>query len=298
MANGLGRRPHLRSRKPAPQGAMRDALEQMAQEKLALRGELHSAGATAQRPAPLVSTPSGNANALKVFALQRKQSRTRANGPLVPRAPMTGGADRVRDVQSSSTYDAVRQLNIFTSRADIAMPLEALRPLMDPRAWDQGPGVVDTVFRVYLDDNGDYQPLEEDPEAELGTAWKPSGAGPHLLYEYARTDAASFENVLEITRFDPRDTVIKTDYRLYDCLKCTIGLLSFDGGLQINEGFVEATALDDGWSRIRMEKRVRVRDLTPSDPGNGFDFGEWINTTIGIALTLWVDDTAMLTPIS
>ena len=293
MATGSMRRPHLCSRKPAPGSAMRDALERARQAKLALRGGLHVAGATAQRPAPLVGMPSGNADALKVIARQRKEIGTRLNGQPKPGALVTC----VRGAQSSSTYDAVRQLNTFTARADIDMPLETLRPLMDPRAWDRGRGVVDTVFRVYLDEDGNYQALEGD-QPELGTAWTRSGRRPHLLYEYARTDAASFENVLEITRFDPEGTTIKTAYRLYDCLKCTIGLLSFDGGLQINEGFAEATPLADGWSRITMEKRVRVRDLTPSDPGNRFDFGEWINTTIGIALTLWVDDTAMLTPVS
>jgi len=51
-----------------------------------------------------------------------------------------------------------------------------------------------------------------------------------------------------------------------------------------------------GSSARRATARVKVRDLTPQDPGNRYDFGEWANSMIGATLSLFVEDTSLLSP--
>jgi hypothetical protein len=118
------------------------------------------------------------------------------------------------------------------------------------------------------------------------------------LYEYARSEIASFENILAIETFTVKDALIEAKYRLHDCLVCTFGLFSAPGGLTVNEGHVRAVRDPrDGWWSIEVLKRVQVRDLTPRDPGSRYDFGQWVNSTIGAALSEWVNDTRILSPI-
>jgi hypothetical protein len=92
---------------------------------------------------------------------------------------------------------------------------------------------------------------------------------------------------------------IRTTYRLHDCLVCTFGAFSAPGGLTLNQGHVEALrdeSEDDKW-RVTVVKRVRVRDLNPWDAGHRYDFGQWVNTTIGGALSQWVRDASMMSPV-
>ena len=62
-----------------------------------------------------------------------------------------------------------------------------------------------------------------------------------------------------------------------------------------------ATSVLRDWISITGEskylKKVQVRDLTPHDPGNRFDFGLSVNSTIGAALSQWVHDTKFLRPV-
>jgi hypothetical protein len=90
---------------------------------------------------------------------------------------------------------------------------------------------------------------------------------------------------------------IQATYHLHDCLICTLGAFSSPGGLTINEGHVKATRIDARWSQVEVLKRLEVRDLTPNDPGNPYDFGRSVNSTIGAALSVWVHDTSRLSPV-
>src|SRR5262249_51359226 len=119
-----------------------------------------------------------------------------------------------------------------------------------------------------------------------------------LLYEYARSPVASFENILQIVQFTVSPDEILTEYHLYDCLACTFGAFSAPGGLLVNEGHVRAVRSSEvGWWGIEVVKQIQIRDLTPHDPGNPYDFGEWVNSTIGAALSQWIHGTAIISPV-
>ena len=57
------------------------------------------------------------------------------------------------------------------------------------------------------------------------------------------------------------------------------------------------TPRSGGGSLIEVEKKIRVRDMTPNDPGNRYDFGQSINSTLGAALSTWVDDVSLMSPV-
>ncbi|HSP97003.1 MAG TPA: hypothetical protein VL049_07125, partial [Candidatus Dormibacteraeota bacterium] len=121
---------------------------------------------------------------------------------------------------------------------------------------------------------------------------------PGLLFEYARSEIASFENILMIDEFSVtpgKELYVK--YHLVECLKTIIGFWGVDGGLQRNDGFVRVTPVGKNRSLIEVEKNIRVRDMTPNDPGNRYDFGLSINSTIGAALSVWVDDVSLMSPV-
>jgi hypothetical protein len=111
---------------------------------------------------------------------------------------------------------------------------------------------------------------------------------------------ASFENILSIKHFTVTPDSVRAEYELHDCLVCTFGAFSAPGGLTMNEGSVEATpAVPDRYDvwTVEVVKKIRVRDLTPNDPGNPYDFGTWVNSTIGAALGEWVHDARLFSPV-
>ena len=78
-----------------------------------------------------------------------------------------------------------------------------------------------------------------------------------------------------------------------------LGFFSAPGGLTVNEGHVKAERDDkyeNSW-KVEVLKRVQVRDFTPHDPGNRYDFGQVVNSTIGAALNEWIHDTGNLRPV-
>jgi len=308
MAVGRERRRALCACEPAPAQNVLDAVADVGALKRAIRGDLARQGARAQRPTGAPNPLSQQADFLLAQPQPGPPQMTSAGtvhrlypGARTASPEKIGARIKTRNPESQATFNAVTRINHFRAIADVQLPLDELAPLLDPRAWAAGGGVIDRSFLLTVE-RGEYRPALREGEADLGSRWNSTWPGerPWLLYEFAKTDAASFENVLEITRFDVQDDAILMTYRLHDCLKCMIGFLTFDGGLVLNDGFCRVTPIKNhkGWSRIEVVKRVRVRDLTPNDTGDQFDFGQWVNTTIGVALSLWVDDIAMLTPFS
>ncbi|MEO8605933.1 MAG: hypothetical protein ABI629_25410, partial [bacterium] len=218
----------------------------------------------------------------------------RAAGAPPPR-PATPVPDQpMRNKFCTVTFDAAAKLTHLVAGADVALKKDRIAAMLDPRAWDQGEGIISKAFRVDARRDGQYVPIDDSEGMPLGTDWK----GSNLLYEYARSDIASFENILSIDGFRVRRGHVAMRYSLHDCLKCTIGFATAAGGLRRNEGSVEAVQLDATWWTITVIKDIRVRDLTPTDPGNRYDLGELVNANMGAALSLWIDDTSMMTPFS
>lgn len=233
----------------------------------------------------LPNQPSGSA-ATRLVAIGRSLEAARPaerTGRPVPK--LTAPTCRV-------SFDANCKTTEVYATAEIDRSPRQLAQVVDPRAWGLGAGVIDVAFRVERDANGQYDPLLEPRSCHLGKSWPRGGC----LFEYARSDIASFENILDIERFEATDDHIVVEYRLRECLRTTFGFVSADGGLQRNDGWIEVEPMRGG-SRIQVYKCIRVRDLTPNDPGNRLDFGQWMNQTIGAALSVWVDDTTMMSPV-
>lgn len=287
MARDRSRRPSLIERQPALHPAREAELQTAAARKRALRESLLR---LADRPRPV-----GAASALSPAAAQLAIQGLRGQPP--PRAPVS--LDLIRNPTCKVLYDANSRLTTMVGTAEIHQPMHEMLALMDPRSWDRGGGVIAKVFPVF-DDQGEYEP-RTDPQLDqwvLGARWHDD----LLLYEYARSEIAAFENILRIPAVDirgPDDAPesIQVYYELYECLTCIVGLLSVSGGLTVNTGWVKATpARDPEWSVLEIVKRVKVRDLNPQDPGNRYDFGEWANSMIGATLSLFVEDTSLLSP--
>jgi hypothetical protein len=201
--------------------------------------------------------------------------------------------DLVTDPTCDVKFDATRRVTEVLGGAKVRRSLAELAPILDPRSWSCGGGVIAQAFIVDEDADGVYRRTTElDETVPLGRPW-----ANRLLWEYARSEVASFENILRIVNFDVAPNEIQATYHLHDCLICTLGAFSSPGGLTINEGHVKATRIDAHWSQIEVLKRLEVRDLTPNDPGNPYDFGQSVNLTIGTALTVWVQDTGRLSPV-
>lgn len=214
-------------------------------------------------------------------------AQSRAAGRSAPAEP----AAKLEHPECSATFDANTKVTTIVASASIACTVKTLAPIVDPRAWGLGDSIIDVAFPVRRVGK-EYQALASDVGEELGTEWKKEG----LLFEYARSDVASFENILRILRFEWEGSSLIVEYELFDCLKTTIGFFVMDGGMQRNDGYVEV--IPDGRSAIiEVVKHIRIRDLTPNDPGNRYDFGESVNSTIGAALSVWVDDTSMMSPV-
>jgi len=269
MARGPERRRFLGSADIEVDALLTRALEDAHKLKVALRTAMRRAGA---RP-----------KAVDAYA-RRESSRSGARAAPAAEKPM-----HVRNPSSVATFDAVRRLTTMIARAEVDRSPRELAPLIDPRSWGASDGVVAAALLVRDHGGGEYKPHRLEG-VKLGEAW-----GPGLLYEYARSDIASFENILRIGQYTGGDDkLVRADYELYDCLLCTFGSFTAPGGLTANAGYFEASVLPDGWSRIEVKKCVKVRDLTPFDPGNRYDFGEMVNATIGAALSQWVNDISML----
>ena len=203
----------------------------------------------------------------------------------------------VTDLTSQTTFDAKLGITTMVGRALLRRTKDQLAPILDPRSWSCSDGVIAAAFLVD-DEQGVYKP-KQLPKVPLGTSWHtlPEGSRSQLLYEYARSDVASFENILKITEFSVSEDCINVKYQLHDCLVFMLGMLSAPGGLTIDDGHISAERYDEEHWRVEVFKKVQVRDLTPNDPGNRFDFGRSVNSTIGAALSEWVHDTRFLRPV-
>jgi hypothetical protein len=196
-------------------------------------------------------------------------------------------------------FDANRKLTAILGAAQVRRTPANLAAAIDPRGWAKTGGIIGRAYPVE-DHRGDYQPRDLG-DIPLGDAQRLAIApgATMLLYEYAQSEIASFENILEITSFTAASERVFLSYRLYDCLLTTLGFWTAPGGLNVNEGYSEAVPFPDreGWSRIEVLKRVKVRDLTPNESGNPYDYGESINATMGAALSQWVDNVRLMSPI-
>lgn len=220
---------------------------------------------------------------------ERAANEPPSRGRAQPARPRT--APTLMEPECGACFDANTKLTTITAAAAIDRGVDALAEIVDPRAWGLGASIIDVAFPVVV--QGDrYDPLPGDIDVALGTEWK----RPGLLFEYARSDIASFENILRIVGFERTSRSLLVEYDLFDCLKTTLGFFEMDGGMQRNEGHVRVDA-DGRTASIEVVKRVRIRDLTPNDRGNRYDFGESVNSTIGAALSVWVDDTSMMSPV-
>jgi len=259
-----------------PDELLRAGLEKTAADKAKLREAVRVARASA----PLLTIAgSGGANGRRI-------------GPSAPLAP---DGPQVDNPTCRVDFNANSGVNSILGRVEIKLPVEQLAPMMDPRSWACSGGVIAAAFLVE-DHDGEYVPRYDLDQIELGKLKVPKNE-PLLLYEYARSDVASFENILAISKFEVGRKRIRLDYYLYDCLICTFGILTAPGGLTVNQGYSMATWNNRGRATIEVLKEVKVRDLTPNDPGNGFDFGESVNATIGTALSQWVNNISTMSPI-
>jgi hypothetical protein len=285
MALGRLRRPFLGSLDPnrSPDSLLRHGLAQAREVKRSLRAELERVEPDTRMENPLPK--------LRLGKLRERPELQAGLGAAEGREEDS----RVEDRKSETTYDANLGVTTMVAGVRVRRTRDELALILDPRSWSCSGVVIGAAFLVEEDESGQYEPSTKLDEIALGNPWK---APPnHFLYEYARSEIASFENVLEIDEFLVSDVLVRANYRLYDCLVCTFGIFSAPGGLRVNEGHVKATAEDDGWWSIEVVKRVQVRDLTPHDPGNRYDFGQWVNQTIGAALSQWVRDTSIMSPV-
>jgi hypothetical protein len=212
-----------------------------------------------------------------------------------PAEPQENEADIVKDPKCTVVFNAERGLTTMTGSAKVRRSEKELAPILDPRSWSASGGVIGAAFIVEEGKNGTYTASSALKDIPLGEYWE-----DQYLFEYARSEVASFENILHIVKFEVGPNLIKATYQLHDCLICTIGFFSAPGGLMVNEGHVLAEPAhdeEDGWWRIEVRKVIQVRDLTPNDPGNRYDFGESVNSTIGAALSQWVHDTSLMRPV-
>jgi len=279
MALGPTRRTFLASRDPtrAADSLLKAGLEETAVAKVALREALRVAGASARVP---TNATGGGASAPRRLA---------------PFTPATDDGPPLRNPTCTVEFNANSGVTSIVGRVEVRRTVEQLAPILDPRAWACTGSVIGAAFLVE-DQDGEYVPRTDLDTMKLGKLKLPKNESV-LLYEYARSDIASFENILAISKFEVGQRHIQVDYYLHDCLICTFGILTASGGLTVNQGYSKATWGTDGWATVEVVKNVKVRDLTPNDPGNRFDFGESVNATIGAALSQWVNDTSMMSPI-
>jgi hypothetical protein len=256
------------------------------------RAELARSGV----PARVVGAPFEGDIGDRLIVKGRAWEAQRATKAAGGRGPRNGGradpAFKLQNPECKTSFDASTKVTTIDASASINCPVEKLAPIVDPRAWGLGEGIIDIAFPVSRKDH-DYLAVTSDVDDELGKEWK----RPGLLFEYARSEIASFENILRIKRFEwERDSLV-VEYELYDCLKTIIGYMALDGGMQLNDGSVTVSPDGDGGAFIEVVKNIRIRDFTPNDAGSRYDFGESINSTIGAALSVWVDDTSMMSPV-
>lgn len=256
------------------------------------RADLIRLGVRPQVIGPPIAGDQGSAliaagRAREAARASQATARSKAPGGAAVQRP----APKLFDPECKATFDANTKVTTITASAAINCTVDDLVDIVDPRAWGLGDSIIDIAFPVEL--RGDrYEPLAGDIDVKLGTEWEEPG----LLFEYARSDIASFENILRIRRFVREGSSLLVEYDLFDCLKTTIGFFTIDGGMQKNEGHVKVKR-NGRDAEIEVVKRIRIRDFTPNDPGDRYDFGESINSTIGAALSVWVDDTSMMSPV-
>jgi len=282
----------------AEDALLRHGLEQATQTKQALRDALHHVS-----PRPRVTSASTGKRRKAPTVARVAKGATDAARP----------EDLIKDINCNVHFNTYTGLTTMMCSASIKHTKRELALILDPRSWSGLGDVIGAAYLVKRDAQGQYSPAvltktgelklqdaENSPlhSLPLGEPWK-----NQLLFEYAHSEVASFENILCIEEFQVSSSLIKAEYQLFECLSCTFGFFSAPGGLTMNQGFVKAKPLpgrgNKGWWSIEVKKVVQVRDLTPQDPGNKYDFGELVNSTIGGALTQWVREAASaLSPVS
>lgn len=266
----------------AADGLLNEGLQRAKRAKDAFRDELLQANPDLRVPPTM---PPGLAPTFK--AAQSLPST------IVPSSmPSDARLSRVRNAECDVSFEPRSGITRMVGRIELQASLRMMALMLDPRSWSCTGGVIEFAYIVDEDATGEYKPSPRLNDVRLGRPWKNG-----LLYEYARSEVASFENVLLIGEFSVDPIFIRATYSLHDCLVCTFGGFSAPGGLTVNEGYVQATLLDRHWWKVEVLKKVRVRDLTPNDPGNKYDFGKWVNSTMGAALSEWVRDTSIMSPV-
>src|SRR5262249_1322613 len=133
--------------------------------KSGLRVAVVQGGSAAQRPSPLIN--------------QSDRLLAHVPEPFIgprPRGVRNGEKGQKGQVvhpTSESSFNAVTKVNTFGATAVVRKTIEELAPMMDPRAWALGGGVVAKVYRVEVDkNNGEYQPVPaEKNQTPLGQPW-------------------------------------------------------------------------------------------------------------------------------
>jgi hypothetical protein len=279
ISTGQRLKPLVQSADRAEDGLLKTALDQALSVKRALRDALIRVA-----PPPRVITADAVNMGLSV----------RNPAALAREAPAEDTA--VSNPQCVVSYDGHFKKTTLLATATVHRPLEFMAPILDPRSWGCGGTIIGATFIVSVKD-GIYSAGHEHGKAQLGHSWTRNRT--QLLYEYARSEFASFENILKIKRFTHDPHEVRADYELHECLVFMLGLLSTPGGLTMNQGHVigSRSPVRPDWTDIEVLKEIRVRDLTPNDPGNPYDFGQAVNSTMGAALSSWIDDARFLRPV-
>ena len=138
--------------------------------------------------------------------------------------------------------------------------------VFDPRSWGTCfEGFITRRVKPYdstKDEYPDFGPRRGSDRAALdrhSTAHFRGGRGDRTA---ASTN--SFTNILEFVAFEVKDDYSRLDFKLNDSRRLLIPSMAVDerDSVTVDGGFMEATAVDSlggDWSRLKLEKTVRVR---------------------------------------
>jgi hypothetical protein len=185
----------------------------------------------------------------------------------------------VQHESSQVEYDPELRRTTVTATVLLKRPVSMLARVLDPQNWMHCSEFFEASFRVEEPDYRTPAPKERDGEKWDG-----------LLYEKFKTPVATFENVLGINyQVSPRE--IRLDYWLYDSLSFSFFGQTRPGVLEVDDGYMSARGTrDPDVTELVVQKSLVYADLTPYDPGEGIDDGQWLNYTAPAMLSLWVDD--------
>jgi hypothetical protein len=140
LPRGRPRRPFLASLDPtrAADSLLREGLDQATEAKRVLRQQLLRLDPTGQVATP---RPAPAQHQVKPAA-QREAVTVAANADEKARAATEDDEIQLTDPFCETTYDAIRRLTTMIGRARVRCPAIPLAPLLDPRAWSCGGGVI------------------------------------------------------------------------------------------------------------------------------------------------------------